>query len=379
MKKSLLAVAVAAALPTFAQAQSSVTMFGVLDASVEYSNANANAGVPPTTGTALPLQEGKSGLRLQSSLQSGSRFGVRGAEDLGGGLKAIFVLEHGFDVSTGDTASGNKFWNRQAYVGLESASMGTITMGRQYSPLFWALADADFAGYGFYNNWAGSSGTNTGPAGVAAAQGPIRLDNAISYKSPTFNNLTVWGTYAPGENLTNNPSSSTAPGSGTVGTGDIWGLAAGYRIGGLYISGGYHSIDRKPVSTGSVEVKSVSVVQGSYNFGNFGFSLGYSELSINQAGNALSPKVKNILVSSFANVGTGQLILDLVNQDFNDLSGLKNGSGLQMGLAYTMPLSKRTNWYVAFGKNDYAGAQAPGATVLVDNQLRTSVGLRHLF
>ncbi|MEI7445128.1 MAG: porin [Burkholderiales bacterium] len=404
MKKSLLAVAVAAALPAVAHAQSSVTLFGIMDASVEYSNANANASTPPvaTGATALPFQEGKAGLRLNSGTQSGSRFGVRGSEDLGGGLKAIFTLEHGFDLSTGDTGGGspfllagqtatttdNKFWNRQIFVGLEGR-WGALTMGRQYSPLFWALLPADFSGYTLYNNWAASTGSNTGAAGTAIVQGPFRLDNSLSFKSPTMGGLTVYGVYAFGENLTNNPVGSTIPGSAQAGTGDIWGLAAGWQLGGLYLTAGYHSIDRKTVAGATataaplvgIVLQDVTALAASYRWTNFGLSLGYTSLNYEQrtAAALATPSIKNTLISGFANLGPGQLLLNVVRADFTDVIGAANTAKIQFGLGYTVPLSKRTNWYVAYGKNDYSGAQSPTAAVKVDSQQRFSVGIRHLF
>ncbi|MCX7227924.1 MAG: porin [Burkholderiales bacterium] len=387
MKKSLLAVAVAAALPTFAQAQSSVTMFGILDASVEYSDSQANAGTP--AGTGQVFQEGDSGFRLNSGLQSGSRFGIRGVEDIGGGLKGIFTIEHRLDVSTGETAGGNiflvpgaantsfnnKFWNGQAWVGLETR-FGNITMGRQYSPLFWALIPADFTVYGFYNNWAGFSGTNLNGA---STQGPFRLDNSLAYKSPTMGGLTVWATYAFGENLSNNPGTSTAPGSGTTGSGDIWGVAAGWQLGGLYLAAGYHSIDVKRWAGATVTngVKDVMAGTASYKFTNFGVSLGYSEINFELA--ASSPKLTNIMFSGFANLGPGTLFVNATQLDASGFTGLRNDSGLQLGVAYSVPLSKRTNWYAAYGLNDVSGLQSTTATTLIDGANRFSIGVRHLF
>lgn len=397
MKKSLLAVAVAAALPTFAQAQSSVTMFGVLDASVEYSNANANASTPPvaTGAAALPFQEGKAGLRLNSGTQSGTRFGIRGSEDLGGGLKAIFTIEHRFSIDTGDTGGGspfllagqanpstnNKFWNGQAWVGLEGR-MGALTMGRQYSPIFWMFFPADFSSYTGYNNWAAATGSNTGPAGTTTVQGPFRLDNSVSYKSPTMGGLTIYAVYAMGENLTNNPVGSSVPGSSQAGTGDIWGVAASWQLGGLYLGAGYHSADLKAVAgVQAIVPTSVAALAASYKWTNFGLSLGYSQLDYEQrtATAFATPSITNLIVSAFANIGPGTVILNAVNQSFDSIIGARNDSGLQLGLMYTVPLSKRTNWYVALGTNDYSGAQATTATTLVDSQQRVSVGVRHLF
>jgi predicted porin len=398
MKKSLLAVAVAAALPTFAQAQSSITMFGILDASVEYSDDQANASISSATQA---VQQGDSGFRVNSGLQSGSRFGIRGVEDIGGGLKGIFTIEHRLDISTGDTQGGqifllpggtnsttnNKFWNGQAWVGLETR-LGNITMGRQYSPIFWALLPADFTVYGFYNNWAGFSGTNLN---VATTQGPFRLDNSIAYKSPTMGGLTVYATYAFGENLSANPATAGSPGSSTVGTGDIWGVAAGWQLGGLYLSAGYHSIDSNPWSTtapgGQTAASSVLAAAASYKFTNFGLSVGYTDISFKQiSGN--EPSVSNILISAFANLGPGTLFLNASQLGVKNLNiysstgtatAASGGNTFNLGVAYSIPLSKRTNWYAAYGLNDVSNFQPSSATNQIDGANRFSIGVRHLF
>ncbi|RBJ77057.1 porin, partial [Pseudomonas sp. MWU12-2534b] len=104
-----------------AQAQSSVTLYGVIDTSIAWVHGNDG-------------QANNSWQMLSGNLQ-GSRFGLKGAEDLGGGLKAIFQLENGFDPGTGKLNQGGRMFGRQAFVGLESSQYGTLTLGRQYDPL----------------------------------------------------------------------------------------------------------------------------------------------------------------------------------------------------------------------------------------------------
>jgi predicted porin len=383
MKKSLLAVAVAAALPALAHAQSSVTLYGILDASVEYSDDQSNASLQPSTtvpgGQTAVL--GDSGLKVNSGTQSGSRFGIRGVEDLGGGLQAVFTLEHGLNVDTGSNADANKFWNRQAFVGLNSR-FGQLTIGRQYSPIFWALLPADFAGYTFYNNWAAFTGTN---ASIGTVQGPFRIDNSLAYKSPTFGGLTVYAMYAPGERL---GVTAGALDSTTLGSGDIWGIAAGWQLGGLYLTAGYHSIDNNTVTATAAtpaNAKDVLAVAASYKFTNFGLSLGYTQINFEQLFTTVQePSVTNILVSAFANIGPGTLIANVINTEVSDLRysqtvSARNDSGLNFGIAYTMPLSKRTNWYLAYGFNDFSGYQSTNASTIIDSQNRFSIGMRHLF
>src|ERR1700758_2108659 len=115
MNKSLFAVG-ALCLAATAHAQSSVTLYGLIDAGITYTNN----------------QHGQKNFQATSGDINGSRFGLRGAEDLGGGLKAIFTLENGFSIQNGQLGQGGRLFGRQAFVGLSSDSYGTLTVGRQY-------------------------------------------------------------------------------------------------------------------------------------------------------------------------------------------------------------------------------------------------------
>ncbi len=414
MKKSLLAIAVAAALPGFAQAQSSLTMYGVLDASVQWGNSDSNSAytitpatsasyTPGATGnTLVPAKpasvtrtNGSAGFQLANGVGMGSRFGIRGSEDLGGGMRAIFTLEHGLDVTDGDTlgststgrgdAANNKWWNRQAFVGL-SSGWGQVTAGRQYTPIFWALYPADFSEYRYYNNWAAPTGASIS---TLIPQGPVRLDNSVAYKSPTFGGLTVYAVYAFGENLSAGSGGPT--GTDAIGTGDVYGIAAGWQLGGLYIGGGFHSIDSKATSTNGNAVvggvptvgQSVAAIAASYKWQSFGISLGYTQVNLQQfyAGSTSDANVNNILLSAFAMVGTGKVILNMYQTTGNDFKSIvapvNNNSTNSFGLTYEYPLSKRTFMYVAGGMSDYSNFQVNGTSRLKPQNV--ALGFRHLF
>mgnify|MGYP003668852251 CR=1 FL=1 len=153
MKKSLIAVAVAAALPAAAIAQTNVQLYGIGDVNMTFQNDDASA-------------TGDSRFVMNDGLQSSSRVGIQGSEDLGGGLSAEFRFEMGLDVDDGDDES--KFFGRQARVGLKGG-FGRIRFGRQYDTIFYTALDQDLTGNGFYANqygFAGSSG---------------RLDNMVEY------------------------------------------------------------------------------------------------------------------------------------------------------------------------------------------------------
>src|SRR5579864_634625 len=120
-----------------ALAQSSVTLYGIVDTGVEYvTHANTNGDsvvrMPGITGT-LP-----------------SRWGLRGTEDLGGELSALFVLENGFNVRGGDLGQGGRLFGRQAWVGMKSATWGTLSFGRQYSMAYLGIQESDLLGPNIY-------------------------------------------------------------------------------------------------------------------------------------------------------------------------------------------------------------------------------------
>jgi len=201
MKKSLLALAVAAAIPAVAQAQSNVTLYGIVDTGVEYLNGDAavvySANNTTTNAVGAVSTTGQAGLRMQDTSNSwqGSRFGVRGVEPLGNsGMSAVFQIEHRFSVDNGAPGSSSQFWNGLASVGLRG-SFGELTMGRQYTPGMLAWAFSDFTGNSGYQNWAAIS--TPGYSGHAA-YGAIRADNSVMLTS-TLGGLTVRAMVSMGE------------------------------------------------------------------------------------------------------------------------------------------------------------------------------------
>lgn len=146
-----------------AQAQSgSVALYGNLDQYFNYLHSSSGA-------TVKSLEDG-AWLR--------SRFGVRGAEDLGGGLTAKFQLEGGFSADTGTQADVTRFWDRQAYVGLASKEFGELRLGRQNGPIFSRGGNVDYT--------ARTLGSMVNNFGV-----PSRYDNDVAYLSPRVAGLQV--------------------------------------------------------------------------------------------------------------------------------------------------------------------------------------------
>ena len=170
-----------------ASAQSSVTLYGILDTGIEMVTHADAAGdrivrMPGITGS-MP-----------------SRWGLRGREDLGGGLAAIFTLEDGFNPRAGDINQGGRLFGRQAWVGL-SSPYGALTFGRQYTMTYWAIVDSDILGPDIY-----------GGVGSLDAYVPnARSDNTIAYKG-TFAGLTAGATWSFGRD---SAGTGNSPGQGT--------------------------------------------------------------------------------------------------------------------------------------------------------------------
>lgn len=181
MKLQAIAGAILALSSAVAGAQtvpaSAVTLYGVMDTGVEHLTNVGAAGdslarVPTNTGS-VP-----------------SRFGLRGVEDLGGGLKAVFNLEGGIGVDSGVSNQGGRLFGRAAYVGL-SGSWGSLTLGRQTTMLFWSLLEADIMGPNIY-----------GIGSLDPYVPNARADNAIAYRG-SFGGWTLGATYSLGRDAVN--------------------------------------------------------------------------------------------------------------------------------------------------------------------------------
>lgn len=172
MKKLLLATTLATA--TAAHAQSSVTLYGIVEDGLDF--------VSNVQGAHLT--------QLASGVTAGSRWGVRGTEDLGGGLSAVFRLESGFDLNSGKLGSGLAF-SRNAYVGLRDARLGTLTLGRQWDSIVDYIEpftlNGNIGGYYFAH-----------PNDMDNTDNGFPISNAVKYRSPTIAGFTFGGLYAPG-------------------------------------------------------------------------------------------------------------------------------------------------------------------------------------
>ena len=341
MKKSIIALAVLAAAAGAAQAQSNVTIYGVVD--MAYQNEN-NGG---TAGSKSAIDGGE---------QSGSRLGFKGTEDLGGGLKAIFDLEMGILTDTGASQGGLTF-GRQSWVGL-AGDFGTLKMGRQYTPQFYFFDAVDPFDLGFTSGHAGASTSTGGVFGFLSASA-WRVNNSISYQTNDLSGFSAMGLYGFGETAGDTSSNRSL------------GFSGQYAAGPVYVGAVYY----KQNDVAGNGTKSV-LVGGTYDFGVAKAAVGYSKdtsdnNTIDQKGYMLGVTVP---------VSPADSILATAARSTNNLVATANTS-TQLAIGFTHALSKRTNFYTSFSRNTN-DANVNQAGLAAGNGLTDrlfNVGIRHLF
>jgi predicted porin len=369
-----------------AHAQSSVTLYGTIDTAVTFiHNANAAGQNQWSVGNA------------SNGDLSGTRWGLKGSEDLGGGLKAIFQLENGFNPSTGGLAQGGREFGRQAFVGLSADQYGTFTLGRQYDPL------VDLVQGITADNYFGSTFATAGD--VDNYDNSSRTSNAIKYVSPVFSGFQVEGMYALGGV------------AGQTGSGQTWSAAASYSAGyfvadnettdGLvrastatgsgWASTSDGTFDGSLINLGLQSAKSINIarVAAQYVAGPFTFGAGYSNAQYKADGQSA--------FASTEKFNTGQGFLDYqltpamllgVGYSYTKSSGETGATYHQVSVGADYNLSKRTDvylvgaWQHASGDTlDAAGTGIVAAQASVgsygyggtNTQELVSLGLRHKF
>ena len=194
MKKALLAAALMTA-GVVAHAQSSVTLYGRLDAGLEYMT-----GVPQGTGANGQATGSTNRWRAESGDWGTSLWGLKGAEDLGGGYKAVFQLEGSFNTMTGAGPGGGGLFNRWATVGLSNDQYGTFTMGRM---LYISNGVWDFDPFG-QSNWSSAS--------LVRGRNWPQSSNNFAYQSPKIAGFDFYGQYALSNATSWNGNGTTAQG-----------------------------------------------------------------------------------------------------------------------------------------------------------------------
>lgn len=334
MKHSkLAALSVLAMAAGAACAQSSVTLYGVIDTGVEritnYQGTNSSVTrMPGQTGGLLP-----------------SRWGVRGSEDLGNGTKANFVLESGFspDKGTNNTNQGGRLFGRSAWVGL-SGGWGSASLGRQYTMYFWSLLDADPMGPAVY-------GLGSLDSGIPGA----RSDNSIAYKG-TWAGFTAGATYSFGRDSTNCAGETAGDYKGCKEfsvlakyDAPIWGLALAFdeQRGGTGGTGGLTTsglTDRRTVANGYVKFGPAKVSAGLIKRNNEGVTT-----------TTITPKNDLWFVQADVAVAPAVTITPLwARLKYKDST---NGSkGTLYAIRATYAFTKRTAAYVTAGRMSNKGS-----------------------
>ncbi len=345
MKKAYMAFAFAVA--GTASAQSSVTISGIL-----------GVGISSVSGAERGASDYTAGRELKMAQDSKvpTRFVVRGNEDLGGDMSALFLLDKGFNIDDGSATLGGAF--RESYVGLRSKNWGTVTLGRQFHPLFNVRDDYD----------------PTADSSNLMATGGFRMNNSIMYRTPVVSGFFAKVAYGFGEV------------EGDTRAGRAVGAHVGYD--GGPISGKIGFNDLKDAQ-GQNSAKN-TLAAGSYNFGPVTGFLGYG-VNKGAVANGVYSDADNTdtLFGIRIPFGVSSLAVSYILKD-DKLAADADAKQLQVYYAYS--LSKRTVLYSIFTKINnsdnarYTTAHASAAPTAAQYALGAraadqefSVGIRHSF
>lgn len=351
MKKALLATSIAL-MCAGASAQSYVNVYGRVNLSLEHLKDG------PTDSNQM--------------VDNSSRWGLIGSEDLGGGLKALFNLEAGFDASNGggkgstsvrttnvggtDVVTGvsatTKAWSRESWVGLAS-NYGTLRLGAMTSPLYFASADY----VSMHNHDTGTSADilyDTMPNGsYAAGGGGFPMTNTFAYKTPEFSGFSAEYAQSMSEDV--------------QGAGGVRNISVNYDNGNLHLGGGYG--ETKPL--GSSISNSIFVVRGLYDFGAVVLG-GYIELD------RFDDKDRtNVRVAAMFPVGNHEFHLNYGQA--SDVSGSPETGARQGTAGYNYNLSKRTKVYAFFTLIQNDNNAAYGVSEAGKTFRSVAAGFRHNF
>lgn len=345
-----------------AAAESSLVLYGIMDAGV----------VRETGGVAGPVT------KITSGVAAASRLGLRGVEDLGDGMAAIFTLESGLKIDTGETDVNGALFNRQAFGGLRTR-YGTLTFGRQYTPLFWAVTQV---GDPFRTGYVGNAKSLLPTSGNGT-----RTSNTIYYSMPELQHITAELAYSMGEQ------------AGDDAAGRQFGGSIGYngeKLKARLVYNNRNSDVAIGAATAALPAASHDIgtnvlLVSNYDFGPFkgyfsyGVDKGYNSAPFGVA-NAYggvkptpSTDSRDLLLGVQFQVVHGTLSLMYMRKD--DRTHF-NQDAQQYSAAYSYPLSKRTDIYAAYGKmNNHHGA---GYTVVNSSESgsgdsASTLGLRLTF
>lgn len=353
LKRALILPALLIAGPAFAQ--SALTIYGLVDVGVVHESGAATGSVN----------------KVSSGMSNGSRLGFKGVEDLGGGYAALFLLESGYQIDDGTLGQGGLLFGRQAYVGLRSP-LGTVTLGRQYTPHFDTIVLAD----PFQSGTVGDAKNllpSTGDANTRAA-------NSVKWASPAWHGVTGEFMAALGEVAGSNTAKRQ------------FGGAVTYLAGPLNVRLGYHYRNNDTAASQTSSGRS-TLLAATYNFGPVRGHLG---LGVDKGVNSSTPRNPGnpygYAVAPVASLDSTDLLLGLsavrgrhtwlasyVRKD--DKTAL-NQDAVQVAVGHRYALSRRTDTYVVLShisNHNGAGYTVGHASDTGTGNQVASVGIRHLF
>ena len=374
MKKTLLAAALLAGFAGVAQAETSVTLYGIIDTGIGYNKVKGDGW---DSGSRVGMING---------VQNGSRWGLRGTEDLGDGLQAVFQLESGFSSSNGNSAQGGRLFGRQATIGLQSDSWGRLDFGRQtnIASKYFGSIDPFGAGFTQANIGVGLSAANT-----------VRYDNMVMYQTPSYSGFQ----FGIGYSFSVDDNTGDADRVGFRTADNVRGITTGLRYvnGPLNVALSYDQlnasnqqaqdeVDATPRmyaigASYDFEVVKLALAYGRTTDGWFagqgvaGLQLGPNESGL--GGNVFADgfKSNSYLVGLTAPIGGASKLFgswQMVDPSNDRLTGGDETMNV-FSLGYTYDLSKRTNLYAygSYAKN-YAFLDDVKSTAV-------GVGIRHRF
>jgi predicted porin len=384
LNKKILTAATLAVFATAAHAQSSVTLYGVIDAGISYVNNSKSA-----TGSDKLF-------KYDDGVAQGSRWGIRGTEDLGGGLKALFVLENGFNSGNGTLGQGGAMFGRQAYVGLSKDNIGSLTFGRQYS------FSTDYLGGNYSTGGLTVAGNYAYHINDVDQLTSSRINNSVKFSSANYSGLTFGAMYGF-SNQAGAFAGSPAVGT-TAGSSRAYSFGLNYANGPFGIGAAYTDITYPSQATPAFSTALANVTTGNVRdlrtFGVGGrYSIGAAVLWALYTNTRFEPVSGSSTTFAAYEAGAKYAFTPALTAGagytYMHLSNANTGHWNQVNLSADYALSKRTDVYalgiyqIASGHNAATGdlqAQIGSSTSYfntsgtgADNQLAFRVGIRHKF
>jgi len=392
MKKTLLAAALLAGFAGAASAQSSVTLYGVLDGGVRYQNWNLS------NGPFSKVDISTSSIAVVSGTQSTSRFGVRGVEDLGSGNQAVWNLEGQVNVNDGSAGSYSQ-WQRTSIVGLRNDAWGQVDIGRQLNLAF------KFAGGPIDSAF----GVNAPIINISGVMGitAVRQSNMLMYQSPSMSGFKVGAQYSFNTGLASGKQLATGAGGNDTATGSSFDTgnnmrnisgAVSYTNGGIYVTGVYDKFTPASNTLAGANGGGVTswIVAGAYDAKVVKVGVAYNQVRGGLIQGQATSSVSSDIVNPFNNGGivfadgagtnawninasapvgaNGTVMAAYQGQSHTGVvADVGGATQLTWGLGYSYAFTKRTNVYAIYSYvNNYQGiAGLSGNT--------GTVGLRHAF